>query len=81
TVIDAKATAIPIRDHILATLDDLAPTSAELESEPTLLEIERIVRAGTGADRQLATFAETADLRAVTRNIAAETCGAARVVA
>jgi carboxylate-amine ligase len=81
TVIDATATAIPIRDHILSTLDDLAQTSAELESEATLLDIERIVRAGTGADRQLATFAETADLGGVTRNIAAETSGAPRVVA
>jgi carboxylate-amine ligase len=81
TVIDATATAISIREHILSTLDDLAQTSAELESEPTLLDIERIVRAGTGADRQLATFAETADLRVVTRQIAAETCGAPRVVA
>jgi carboxylate-amine ligase len=81
TVIDAKAPAIPIRDHILSTLDDLAQTTAELESEPTLLDIERIVRAGTGADRQLAAFAETADLLAVTRNIAAETRGAVHVVA
>ena len=70
-----------MRDHILSTLEDLAPTSAELESEPTLLDIERIVRAGTGAHRQLATFAETADVRAVTRNIAAETRGDKPVVA
>lgn len=81
TMIDANATAIPIRDHILSTLDELAQTSAELESEPNLLEIERIVRAGTGADRQLTTFAETADLRVVTRHIAAETCGGPRVIA
>lgn len=81
TVIDVNAPAIPMRDHILSTLEDLAPTSAELESEPTLLDIERIVRAGTGAHRQLATFAETADVRAVTRNIAAETRGDKPVVA
>lgn len=80
TVIDDNATAKSIRDHILSTLDDLAPTSAELESEPALLGIERIVRAGAGADRQLATFAETADLHAVTHNIAAETRRDPRVV-
>jgi len=75
-VIDTTGTPIPIRDRILSTLDDLAQTSAELECEPTLRDIERIVRAGTGADRRLATFAEAADLRAVTRSIAAETRGA-----
>jgi carboxylate-amine ligase len=80
TVLDATATPIPIRDHILSNLDDLAQTIAELESEPALLDIERIIRAGTDADRQLATFAETADLRAVTRKIAAETRGVPRVV-
>jgi carboxylate-amine ligase len=81
TVIDATATPIPIRDHILSTLDDLAQTAAELQSERSLFDIERIVRAGTGADRQLATFAETTDLRAVTRQIVTETRAAAPVVA
>lgn len=76
TLVDADATAVPIRDHILSSLDDLAPHGAELGTEPLLLEIERIVRSGTGADRQLAAFADTGDVRAATRNIAAETCGA-----
>jgi carboxylate-amine ligase len=81
TMIEGNGTPIPIRDHILSTLDELAHTGAELESAPTLLEIERIVRAGTGADRQLATFAQTTDLRAVTRQIVTETRAAAPVVA
>jgi carboxylate-amine ligase len=81
TVIDAHGTPIPIRDHILSTLDELAHTGAELESERSLFDIERIVRAGTGADRQLATFAETTDLRAVTGQIVTETRAAAPVVA
>ena len=59
TVIDANATAIPMRDHILSTLDDLAQTSALDSKVIRLLDIERIVRAGTGADRQLATFADS----------------------
>jgi len=73
-VFDAEAKRTPIRERILSTLDDLAETSAELESEAALLDIERIVYADTGADRQLATFARSADLRVVTRQIAAETC-------
>ena len=73
-VVDAEAKRTPIREHILSTLDDLAETSAELESEAALLDIERIVYADTGADRQLATSARSADLRVVTRQIAAETC-------
>jgi carboxylate-amine ligase len=73
-VVDAEAKCTPIREHILSTLDDLAETSAELESEAALLDIERIVYADTGADRQLATFARSSDLRVVTRQIAAETC-------
>jgi carboxylate-amine ligase len=73
-VVDAEAKRTPIREHILSTLDDLAETSAELENEAALLDIERIVYADTGADRQLATFARSADLRLVTRQIAAETC-------
>jgi carboxylate-amine ligase len=81
TMIDDNGTPIPIRDHILSTLDDLAETGAELESERSLFDIERIVRAGTGADRQLAAFAETRDLRAVTRQIVTETGAAAPVVA
>jgi carboxylate-amine ligase len=81
TMIDDNGTPIPIRDHILSTLDDLAETGAELESERSLFDIERIVRAGTGADRQLAAFAETRDLRAVTRQIVTETRAAAPVVA
>jgi carboxylate-amine ligase len=77
TLVGAGAAPIPIRDNILSTLDDLAEVALELESEAALLGIERIVRAGTGAERQLAVFATTADVRAVTRTIAEETCGAA----
>ena len=80
-VIGANAAPIPIRDHILRTLDDLARAAADLESEAALLDVERIVRAGTGADRQLAIFAQTADLRAVTRTIADETRGTAAAIA
>jgi carboxylate-amine ligase len=76
-VIGAHAEPIPIRSQILRTLDELGETAHELESETELLGIEQIVRAGTGAERQLAVFAATADIRAVTRAIAAETSGVA----
>jgi carboxylate-amine ligase len=76
-VVGADAEPIPIRSRILRTLDELGDSAGELGSETELLGIEQIVRAGTGAERQLAVFAATADIRAVTRTIAAETRGAA----
>jgi glutamate---cysteine ligase / carboxylate-amine ligase len=76
-VVGADAAPIPIRSQILRTLDELGVAAGELESETALLGVERIVREGTGAERQLAVFAATADIRAVTRMIAVETRGAA----
>jgi glutamate---cysteine ligase / carboxylate-amine ligase len=76
-VIGADGAPIPIRSQILRTLDELGEAANELESETALLGVEQIVRAGTGAERQLAVFAATADIRAVTRTIATETRGAA----
>ena len=72
-VIAADGSAMPIREHVLRTLDDLAETAAGIGSDAALLHIERIVRDGTGADRQLTTFAESGDLRAVVQSIADET--------
>jgi carboxylate-amine ligase len=65
--------AVPIRDRILRTLEDLEPYAADLGSEAALLDVERILRTGNGAVRQLAVFAETSDLRAVSRAVAEET--------
>jgi len=76
-VIRADATPIPIRSLILRTLDELGEAASELDGETELLGIEQIVRAGTGAERQLAVFGATGDIRAVARAIAAETRGAA----
>jgi carboxylate-amine ligase len=75
-VVDADKPPIAVRDRILRTVDELAPVAAELGSEEALLGIESIVRGGAGADRQLASFAESADLHTVTRAIADETCRA-----
>jgi carboxylate-amine ligase len=75
-IVGADAAPTPIRSQILRTLDELSEAASELDSDTALLGIEQIVRAGTGAERQLAVFAATADIRAVTRMIAAETRGA-----
>src|SRR6184192_2042210 len=45
----------------------------ELGSEKEMAHIERIMREGTGADRQLATFARTHDMKAVVDQIVVET--------
>ncbi|WP_064750357.1 carboxylate-amine ligase [Solirubrobacter soli] len=64
---------IPAREMIARTLERIAPSAAELGSTHQLLGIERILRNGTGASRQLDTFAATGGLRDVTRDIAART--------
>jgi carboxylate-amine ligase len=64
---------IPIRSAIERTLEQIAPSAGELGSTEQLRGIERILREGNGATRQLETLAGTGDLRAVARDIAART--------
>ncbi|HEY6891792.1 MAG TPA: carboxylate-amine ligase [Solirubrobacter sp.] len=64
---------VRLRELIARTLDAIAPSAAALGCERELLDIERIVRNGNGASRQLETFAATGDARAVARDIAART--------
>jgi carboxylate-amine ligase len=45
----------------------------ELGSRREMAHIERIMREGTGADRQLAVFEQTNDMKAVVDQIVAET--------
>jgi carboxylate-amine ligase len=45
----------------------------ELGSQKEMAHIERIVREGTGADRQLAVWARTRDMKVVVDHIIAET--------
>jgi carboxylate-amine ligase len=73
TVIDARRDARPIRDCILQTLEQLASPAALLGGAEALTQVERIVRTGAGADRQLDAFVETGNVRAVARQIADET--------
>ena len=51
----------------------------ELESEREMAHIQRIMREGTGADRQLAAFERTNDMKAVVDQIVAETYEALKV--
>jgi carboxylate-amine ligase len=61
------------RDLLHEMLAFVAPEMDELGNHAELAHIERIIRDGTGADRQLATFARKNDMKAVVDQIVAET--------
>ncbi len=60
-----------LRDVIERTLDMIAPSASALGCERELTGVQRILRSGNGATRQLETFAATGDPRAVARDVAA----------
>jgi carboxylate-amine ligase len=68
-----KQTESETRSLIHEILDFIAPEIDELGSHREMAHIERILREGTGADRQLATFARTNDIKAVVDQIVEET--------
>jgi carboxylate-amine ligase len=68
-----KQTEIETRSLIHELLDFIAPEVDELGSHREMAHIERILREGTGADRQLATFAQTNSINAVVDRIVDET--------
>jgi glutamate---cysteine ligase / carboxylate-amine ligase len=51
----------------------VASEADQLGSHREMAHIERIMREGTGADRQLAAFERTRDMKAVVDHIVAET--------
>ena len=61
------------RELVREMLDFLATEIAELGNENEMAHIEKILREGTGADRQLEIWSQTGDLRAVVDQIVAET--------
>ena len=74
TVSDAGVRGpVRLREVIERTLDAIAPSASALGCEPELLGVERMLRNGNGAARQLETFAATGDVRAVARDVAART--------
>src|SRR5689334_25110134 len=80
TLIDfGRETEVETRRLIAELLEFVASEVKELGSEREMAHIERICREGTGADRQLATFARTNDIKAVVDQIVAETYEGLRV--
>ena len=74
TLIDfGHETEVETRKLIQELLEFISSEVRELGSEREMAHIERICREGTGADRQLATFARTQDIKAVVDQIVAET--------
>src|SRR3984893_7731686 len=61
------------RELLHEMLEFLAPEIDELGSQTELAHIERIMREGTGADRQLAVWERTHDMKAVVDQIVSET--------
>jgi carboxylate-amine ligase len=61
------------RQLVHEMLDFLEDEIAELGNENEMAHIERILREGTGADRQLATWEKTGDVRAVVDQIVGDT--------
>jgi carboxylate-amine ligase len=54
-------------------LEFIATEVDELGTQAEMAHIERIMREGTGADRQLAVWERTGDMKAVVDHIVAET--------
>jgi carboxylate-amine ligase len=61
------------RELIRELLEFVADEAEQLGSQREMQHIERICREGTGADRQLATFHRTQDIKAVVDQVVAET--------
>ncbi|HYY12796.1 MAG TPA: carboxylate-amine ligase [Chthoniobacterales bacterium] len=68
-----KEVEVQTRSLIEELLEFVAAEADELGSQREMEHIQRIVREGTGADRQLAAFAQTNDIKAVVDQIVAET--------
>ena len=70
-----KQSEVPMRQLGEELLDFVDDVLDDLGSRDSLAPIERILREGTSAERQLRTYSETGDLKAVVRQIVAETLG------
>ncbi len=68
-----RRTVRPAKELIRELLDFVAPASDELGSSAALMHIEKMLREGTGADRQLAVWEESQDLKSVVDHLVAET--------
>jgi glutamate---cysteine ligase / carboxylate-amine ligase len=68
-----KEAEVDTRSLLGELLEFVSTEVDELDSRQEIAHIERIIREGTGADRQLAVFERTHDMKAVVDQIVAET--------
>src|SRR6266540_2308920 len=68
-----KRAEVPMRDLALELLEFVDDVVDELESREAVEYVHTVLREGTSADRQLAVFRETGDLKAIVRHIVEET--------
>jgi glutamate---cysteine ligase / carboxylate-amine ligase len=68
-----KEAEVETRDLLNELLEFVASEADELGTHREMAHIERIMREGTGADRQLAAFQRTHDMKAVVDHIVTET--------
>jgi glutamate---cysteine ligase / carboxylate-amine ligase len=68
-----KETEVETRSLLNELLEFVSTEVNELGSQREMVHIERVMREGTGADRQLAAFARTGDMKAVVDQIVDET--------
>lgn len=68
-----RETEVETRSLLNELLEFISTEVNELGSQREMAHIERIMREGTGADRQLGVFAKTQDIKAVVDQIVAET--------
>src|SRR6266576_1334015 len=68
-----RESEVETRSLLNELLEFVSTEVNELGSEREMAHVERIMREGTGADRQLAAFARTQDMKAVVDQIVAET--------
>jgi glutamate---cysteine ligase / carboxylate-amine ligase len=68
-----KRAEVPMRSLALELLEFVDDVLDELESREAVQYVHTVLREGTSADRQLAVYRETSDLRAVVQYVVAET--------
>jgi glutamate---cysteine ligase / carboxylate-amine ligase len=68
-----KEAEVDERSLLNELLDFVSSEVKELGSQREMAHIERIIRDGTGADRQLAAWERTQDMKAVVDHIVTET--------
>ena len=68
-----KRTEVPMRELALELLEFVDDVVDELGSREAVEYVHTVVREGTSADRQLAVYRQTGDLKAVVQHIVQET--------